>query len=147
MVVLTVVILLLVLLWLYLRKINRLNRELKASNHIKDTLFSVIGHDLKGPAGSAAQLITLMETERFPEDELQAMISELRKQTAASFELLTSLFDWGRAQLQGVQVRPVNLLTAPLIQKKYSAFKPAGHSEKHCHYGPSITGCTHICRP
>jgi len=117
MVILTVVILLLILLWLYLRKINRLNRELKASNHIKDTLFSVIGHDLKGPAGSAAQLITLMETERFPEDELQAMLSELRKQTAASFELLTSLFEWGRAQLQGVQVRPVELITSPLIQK------------------------------
>lgn len=120
MVILTVVILLLVLLWLYLRKINRLNRELKASNHVKDTLFSVIGHDLKGPAGSAAHLITLMETEKFPEEELQTMLSELRKQTATSFELLTSLFEWGRAQLQGVQVRPVNLLTKPLIQANIS---------------------------
>lgn len=123
MVVLTVVVLLLVLLWLYLRKINRLNRELKASNHIKDTLFSVIGHDLKGPAGSAAHLITLMETEKFPEDELQAMITELRKQTSASFDLLTSLFEWGRTQLQGVQVRPVELVTQPLIQKNITLLK------------------------
>lgn len=117
MVILTIVILLLVLLWLYLRKINKLNRELKASNHVKDTLFSVIGHDLKGPAGSAAHLITLMETEKFSEEELQSMITELRKQTAASFELLTSLFEWGRAQLQGVQVKPIALLTEPLIKK------------------------------
>lgn len=120
MVILTVVIVLLVLLWLYLRKINRLNRELRASNHIKDTLFSVIGHDLKGPAGSAAHLITLMETEKFPEEELKTVLSELRKQTAASFELLTSLFEWGRAQLQGVQVRTVNLVTKPLIQTNIS---------------------------
>ena len=120
MVILTIVILLLALLWLYLRKINRLNRELKASNRIKDTLFSVIGHDLKGPAGSAAYLITLMETEKFPEDELQTMLTELRKQTSASFELLTSLFEWGRTQLQGVQVKPGNLLTKPLIQTNIS---------------------------
>lgn len=117
MVVLTAIVLLLVLLWFYLRKINRLNRELKASNQIKDTLFSVIGHDLKGPAGSAAHLISLMETDDFPEEELRAMLTELRKQTSASFELLNALFEWGRAQLQGVNVSPVELMTEPVIQK------------------------------
>lgn len=117
MVIMIAVVLLLTMLWGYLRKISRLNRELKASNQIKDTLFSVIGHDLKGPAGSAAHLITLMETEAMPEDELKLMITELRKQTSASFELLNSLFEWGRSQLQGVQVKPVNLNTQPVIHK------------------------------
>ncbi|HEY0244198.1 MAG TPA: tetratricopeptide repeat protein, partial [Mucilaginibacter sp.] len=48
---LIMVIVLLIVLGLYLRKISRLNKELKAANRLKDTLFSIIGHDLKGPAG------------------------------------------------------------------------------------------------
>lgn len=82
-VILTAVLLILILLWLYLRKVKRLNQELKASNKIKDTLFSVVGHDLKGPAASAVQLFELMETEEFTQLELKGMIVELRKQTSA----------------------------------------------------------------
>ena len=101
------VLLILVLFWFYLRKVKRLNQQLQQvnneltnSNRVKDTLFSVIGHDLKGPAGSAAQLFEMMETEDFSAEEMKGMISELRKQTTASLQLLQALFEWGKAQLQ-----------------------------------------------
>jgi tetratricopeptide (TPR) repeat protein len=123
-VALLVVLALLALLWRYLRKIKGLNAELKNvneelsnSNRVKDTLFSVIGHDLKGPAGSAAQLFELMETESFTPEEMKGMIAELRKQTRASLELLQSLFEWGNAQLQGIQVRPVDFDPAPVVDR------------------------------
>lgn len=116
-VILITVLSLFVLLYFYLRKIRKLNKELKAANQVKDTLFSVIGHDLKGPAGSAAQLFALMETEDFTEAELKGMISELRKQTEASFELLLTLFEWGRAQLQGIKVQPQQLDVKSIIKK------------------------------
>ncbi|PTQ93553.1 tetratricopeptide repeat protein [Mucilaginibacter yixingensis] len=104
-VVLAATIIILGIFWAYLRKVRKLNDELKASNRIKDTLFSIIGHDLKGPAGSAAQMFAIMETEHFSEEELRVMIGELRKQTEASFDLLNALFEWGKAQLNGVKVK------------------------------------------
>ncbi|OCX51948.1 hypothetical protein BEL04_18280 [Mucilaginibacter sp. PPCGB 2223] len=104
-------------LWWYLRKIRHLNEELRASNQIKDTLFSIIGHDLKGPAGSAAQLFELMETENFTETELRGMIGELRLQTTASLELLQALFEWGKAQLQGVKVNPSDFDPGPVVER------------------------------
>ncbi|WP_214071690.1 tetratricopeptide repeat-containing sensor histidine kinase [Mucilaginibacter sp. dw_454] len=116
-VILAMVAIALVLIYRYVHKIRRLNKELKAANQVKDTLFSVIGHDLKGPAGSAAQLFALMETEEFTEEELKAIISDLRKQTEASFELLQTLFEWGRAQLQGIKVQPEQLDTKAIIDK------------------------------
>jgi signal transduction histidine kinase len=116
-VILTMIVAVLILLYFYLRKVRRLNKELKAANQVKDTLFSVIGHDLKGPAGSAAQLFALMETEDFTEAELRSMISDLRKQTEASLELLQTLFEWGRAQLQGIKVQPEILNAKTIISK------------------------------
>jgi signal transduction histidine kinase len=116
-IILAMAVVALVLFFLYLRKVRRLNKELKAANQVKDTLFSVIGHDLKGPAGSAAQLFALMETEDFTEAELRSMISDLRKQTEASLELLQTLFEWGRAQLQGIKVQPEILDTETIISK------------------------------
>lgn len=116
-VILAATLVILVLLWFYVRKVNRLNRELQASNKIKDTLFSIIGHDLKGPAGSAAQLFAMMEDGDFSEEELRVMLSELRAQTTASFDLLNSLFEWGRSQLQGVRVQAEMLESKPIINK------------------------------
>lgn len=119
-----VVILILILLWLHLRKVNRLyremqllNEELKNSNRVKDTLFSVIGHDLKGPADSAAQLFELLEAGEVSEAEMRGLIVELRKHTSASLELLKALFEWGKAQLQGIKVNPVNFNANPVIDR------------------------------
>jgi signal transduction histidine kinase len=119
-----VVLALLALLWRYLRKIKRLNAELEQtneeltnSNRVKDTLFSVIGHDLKGPAGSAAQLFEMMEAEDFAPDEMKGMIAELRKQTSASLELLKSLFEWGKSQLQGIKVNPSEFRVQPVVER------------------------------
>lgn len=115
--VVVLILALLILLWRYLKKTRQLNTELTHSNRVKDTLFSVVGHDLKGPAGSAAQLFELMDTEELPPEEMKVMVHELRKQTAASLELLQSLFEWGKAQLQGVQVHPVDFDPAPVIER------------------------------
>jgi len=123
-IILIIVIVLLILLWFYFKKVSRLNRELKAANQVKDTLFSIIGHDLKGPAGSAAQLFAMMEMEDFTEEELKAMISELKKQTESSFELLQSLFEWGKAQLNGITVSPETLDAKAIIQKNIGLLTP-----------------------
>lgn len=125
------VLVILVLFWFYLRKVRRLNQQLQRvneellnSNRVKDTLFSVIGHDLKGPAGSAAQLFEMMETEDFTAGEMKGMISELRKQTTASLQLLQALFEWGKAQLQGIKVWPVDFAVQPIVERCIDLLSP-----------------------
>jgi len=115
--ILAAVILILGLLWFYLRKMKRLNGELEASNRVKDTLFSVIGHDLKGPAGSAVQLFEMMETEQFSEQEMRGMIADLHKQMKVSLDLLHALFEWGNAQLQGVKVNRSEFNVNPVVNR------------------------------
>lgn len=116
-VILLVIVGLLILLWRSLSKVKALNTELEASNRIKDTLFSVIGHDLKGPAASALQLFELLEAGDISEKEMKELIGDLRRQTNASLDLLQALFEWGRAQLQGIQVNPVDFQASEVVER------------------------------
>jgi len=105
------------LLWLYLRKMNRLNQKLQKSNQIRDTLFSIIGHDLKGPAGNTVQLFEMMDAGELPEKLQKELLGELKIQAIASFDLLNDLFAWGKAQLHGVEVKAAEFEIMTPVQK------------------------------
>lgn len=107
-------------LWFYLRRARRLNRRLNESNEVKSKLISIIGHDLKGPAGNTVQVLDLLEKGTMPEEQRKKLLTELKKQSVASYELLTALFEWGKAQLHGVEVNPELFPTKPVIQMNIS---------------------------
>ena len=108
------------LLWVYLRKARRLNRRLNESNEVKSKLISIIGHDLRGPAGNAIQVLDMLEKGVIPEEQRHKLLSELKKQSVASYGLLTDLFEWGKAQLHGVEVKPELFPTRPVIRQNIS---------------------------
>lgn len=105
----------------YFLKKNALNKKLKASNQIKDKLFSIIGHDLRNPIGGITQLLAIMDEERVGPKEYQAMISEMRKQGDISLEILNALLNWGEAQLKGIHIKPSNFNAEGVIAKNIAA--------------------------
>jgi len=90
------------------RKTKKLNEELnlqkdnlRRSNDIKDRLFSVIGHDLRGPLGQIPPSLELLEGDSLTSEERQYVVSELSAQTRVSIETLDNLLVWGTKQMQG----------------------------------------------
>lgn len=59
----------------------------------------------------------MMEAGALPPDQHNKLFSELKKQSVASFDLLNALFEWGKTQLDGVEVKAEDFKTKPLIQK------------------------------
>jgi signal transduction histidine kinase len=133
----------LLLLWLYLWRIKRLNHRLQEANDSRIKLFSIIGHDLKGPAGNAIQLLQIMETANLPEEKRKKMLAELKKQSVSSFELLNDLFEWGKALLQGVEVRPETFGTKGTVQKNITLLEPLA-ARKNIAITDNTPGDTHI---
>lgn len=115
----------LLLLGLHLDKIRKFNRQLESSNHIKDKLFSIIGHDLRGPVAIISQMLGLMETGGLDEKELKELVPSLKKHTDASLDTLDTLLHWGRTQLKGVVVKSVNFNPYQLIIKNLNVFHSA----------------------
>lgn len=107
----------------YWRRTKKLNKELQESNEVKDKLFSIIGHDLRGPIGGIAQMLELLDEGDFTEEEKKEIITELRKQGQISFEILNSMLSWGKTQLQGARVNIVEFHPKSIISKNIEVLR------------------------
>lgn len=95
-----------IVLAVYFRKIKKLNTALQQSNLVKDKLFSILAHDLRGPAANIAQSLELIEAGVLPADEQQQLLEQLGKQSTAFANTLQSLLEWANSQLRGITATP-----------------------------------------
>lgn len=119
-VLLTVILFILLIgigLAVYFVRIKKLNKALQASNQVKDKLFSIIGHDLRGPAGGIMEALNMVDTGILDEQEQKQVIALLKKQSHSFNETLNSLLNWAATQLQGSQTHKARFDVRTVIQK------------------------------
>lgn len=104
---------LLVIVLVYYRKTKVLNstlqtrkQELDDLNRMKDKLFSVIGHDLRGPVSNIPAIIEIIEEEVDIPDEHKEILMSLKDHTNATIETLDKLMLLGSAQFKGKNNTP-----------------------------------------
>lgn len=78
-------------------KVEERTLDLAKSIQAKDRLFSIIGHDLRGPLGASAQLVEMMATEQALREDPQTW-EILVKSLNQSSLLLENLLLWARSQ-------------------------------------------------
>ncbi|MFN0202123.1 MAG: sensor histidine kinase [Bacteroidia bacterium] len=71
---------------------------LETSNHVKDKLFSIIGHDLKKPLASVRGMITLLSQKLLSPEQEEKSLQQLLVLLDASDLTLKNLLDWGIEQ-------------------------------------------------
>lgn len=83
---------------------------LKDANAMKDQLFSVISHDLRGPIGSVEQMLSLYLSswESMDNESKTEIITLVHNTTKESYNLLENLLEWGRSQRQAT-IKPILL--------------------------------------
>ncbi len=80
--------------------------ELNESNDTKNKLFSIIGHDLRGPIGALQELLKLFEEGEMGQKEFVDFIPKLRDDIDHIFFTLNNLLSWGRTQMNGSVTKP-----------------------------------------
>jgi len=85
--------------------------ELNAINKTKDKLFSIIGHDLRGPIGALQGLLKLMASGEIAKDDFSKFLPKLRGDVDHILFTLNNLLSWGYSQMNGTVTKPkmVNL--------------------------------------
>lgn len=74
-------------------KLSRRNQELSDINHEKDTLMSIVAHDLKAPLNRIFGLARLIEMEGGLPPQQREYLNLLKTSTRAGLDLITDLLD------------------------------------------------------
>src|SRR5258708_13106529 len=83
--------------------------QLLLNNQQKDKLFSIIDHDLRGTLNSLKRLMDLLKEKSLSESEINAMMTELRRNVDYSSKLVSNFLFWASSQLNGIVITAVNL--------------------------------------
>lgn len=110
-------------------KIETQNQELRQLNSTKDKLFSIIGHDLRGPIASLRSLIGLVVRKEVTSDELQMLAPKLGQNVGSIHETLENLLHWSRSQMEGLTSSPDTINVDGVIKKVLLLFSEMASSK------------------
>lgn len=91
------------------------NEKLDALNHIKNQLFSVISHDLRGPFASIMQTIELIRNDDLTDNERDFILENFYKQVGQISAMVNNLLLWANSQLEGNNTQPADLDATKII--------------------------------
>ncbi|HEY0244958.1 MAG TPA: HAMP domain-containing sensor histidine kinase [Mucilaginibacter sp.] len=124
-----VLLVLLVLAYYYIRtrsfnkQLSLLNQELKASNDVKDKMFSIIGHDLRAPLATVRNFLYVLDSDELDNEEKERIIKSLIENCDASLDILNQLLKWGQLQIKGVLLNQTIFDAGQVIEHNLSLFK------------------------
>jgi len=97
---------------------------LKASNEVKNKLFSIISHDLRSPLNSLMSILTLKDVDALSLDEIKYLLDENRKNIETINTTLNNLLHWSKSQMDGIKTEPVAFDISMLIDELMLVYMP-----------------------
>lgn len=92
--------------------------KLEQSNSVKNRLFSILAHDLRGPLSSLYGAFHLIELNTIPKEELDKIIPDVAKRFKYTSTLLNNLLQWSQSQMDGYKVAPSAFDLISLLEEK-----------------------------
>ncbi|MBN2635007.1 MAG: hybrid sensor histidine kinase/response regulator [Prolixibacteraceae bacterium] len=101
-------------------KLESATKHLEQLNTLKDTMFSVIGHDLRSPLSSVKMTLEFLAAMAcFDNHKISESIHLMLKTTDEVFNLLENLLAWAKSQSNNIQINKEKLCTADLVNNLY----------------------------
>ncbi|MFO7938697.1 MAG: PAS domain-containing sensor histidine kinase [Bacteroidales bacterium] len=127
-------------------------KRLRRLHDTKDTLFRVMGHDLRSQITAIMGITDLieLETASLKNDTLKHYLQLLKASATGNFNLLQNLTDWAQTQTSDSQLHPINFflhdmakevveLFAPMISQKQLVVDIAIDEQQQVFVDPNIT--------
>lgn len=112
------------------QKLYTSNTELERLNTIKDKLFSVISHDLRGPVKNLSSVLALFREGHLSQEEFVQLSAKLGHQLEVSGNALENLLHWAKAQLSNHKTDPEKIVVADIAGKVAQQLKESIETKK-----------------
>ena len=107
------------------QKVEEQNRDLFELNQTKTKLFSIISHDMRAPFASLHGVLELMSSGDIDEEQRQELFIKLTEAYKNVSGTLDNMLQWAQSQMEGLQVKPQNLVVNDVITRTLSFWKSA----------------------
>ncbi len=101
----------------YVAKIEEQRKELEQLVQFKDKVFALIGHDLKGPIGSLAQVMSMFRTGILSTDEIIEVAKTMELQVRDTESVLNNVLTWAKTNTNGFQPNKADVSLSHLIKE------------------------------
>ncbi len=91
--------------------------ELDETNRVKDKIFSIISHDLRGPLHSLMGMVQLVNEDNLSKEDFQEYIPKVASSLGENEQLLENLLIWSRNQMKGMNVNKTKVNFFLLAEK------------------------------
>jgi len=107
-------------------QINKQSEELKVSGAIKDTMFSIIAHDLRGPVGNITSALDIVidDIDEFDKKEIIEIIKPVRDSASSAYNLLVNLLFWAKNESGETFFIREEIMFNDIIEDVLILFKP-----------------------
>lgn len=78
--------------------------ELQKLNQLKDRIFSIMAHDLRGPLLNLAEVLKMISDDTISNEEFKFLSPKLTKDISYTTDLLENILHWSRSQLKGYSI-------------------------------------------
>ncbi len=90
------------------QELEQQSEQLKSINETKNKLFSILGHDLRGPVGQIKSVVDLMLQDQLEKEEFFELLNYLKKDIDSVNFTLNNTLKWSMAQMEGFELNPLN---------------------------------------
>lgn len=101
----------------YVAKIEEQRAELEQLLQFKDKVFALIGHDLKGPIGSLAQVMSMFRTGILSTEEIVEVAQTMELQIRDTESVLNNVLTWAKTNTNGFQPNKVEVSISGLMKE------------------------------
>ncbi|SMC50328.1 sensor histidine kinase [Pedobacter africanus] len=104
--------------------------ELKKLNHLKDRIFSIIAHDLRGPLVNLSEVLKMINTGMITLEEFKALSPKLSSDILYTTDLLENILHWSRSQLKGYGINKTYFELRGMIMNEVNYHMPSAAIKK-----------------
>ncbi|MDN4164789.1 ATP-binding protein [Cytophagales bacterium LB-30] len=105
-------------------------KELVESNKVKESLLSVISHDLRGPLGSLKGVLSLFNNGFISESEMKPLAKQLEAELYNTDILFENLLRWSLAQSSGLRIEKKCYILHDLVAESATIFKEMANQKE-----------------
>jgi signal transduction histidine kinase len=100
------------------------SKELEKINQAKNKLFSILGHDLRGPIGQVKNCVDLLLAGELEKEEFDELIGNIKKDVDTVHLTLNNTLKWSLTQMEGFKLNKREIKYSETVGSILALIKP-----------------------